>query len=162
MLLVPALAGCGSGLGPGPMELGGSQGSACAPSSGERVVFGDPFRIAGGASVVVEQLRLIDANGIALEDAFILPIEGDATIGTSSYPPTIGDWEDRVPVTRATVAPGEWMSFALVLKPTGGGDHTTDGFTVMYRLGGTLFEKSNSTSFILAASCSERRDDDEL
>ena len=157
--LVPVLlivvSACASVPSAGPMDLGGpEEWSTCVSSEGEVVAVGDVFSITGPNSATLKSLRLVDADGVELEESYVLPVV-DGYVGADAYPPEIAGWDERVALAGAPVAPGAKMSVLLAIKPIGEGAHTTQGFVVQYEVDGTTHENRNFTAYEIREDCAE-------
>lgn len=139
---------------PGPLAMGGADTwEVCILDSGELVTAGDLFTAPPTGRTVLEGVQLTGAEGLVLDDAYIAPIVDEA-YGAGPYPPVDSkQWPERTRLDGAQVDAGSRYTIFLVLRPTSTGEHVADGFKLRYAVDGENFERSNSTSFVVANDC---------
>ncbi len=147
----------------GPLAAGSEPIEACLPAHpGDTLTFGlDVLRLADGAQVTVEDVSLVEPEGLELTAADLVPLSGTSYVGTfASYPPSpaelranglVADWSARHSATGASVT-GDSRPLNLVLglrAPSGSG--RAAGTLIRYRQGRDQFEVTTRTAVRLAA-----------
>jgi hypothetical protein len=89
----------------------------CTPVEGDGpVVFADDVvGNVSGRPLRIDAIRLVQADGLTIRDAFLLPIRNRTIMGTRPFPPSAPVWQDRREAIGANVAPGEEWNLALTL-----------------------------------------------
>lgn len=113
---------------------------------------GDVFTVEEAAGAILGRVSLRNPEGLELEGSYIAPVT-DLAFGTDTYPPSNPLWDIRTDVDGARVTPGTTYSFILVLRPTGDGPHTAEGFDVTYEASGVSYRKQNTTGYVLQKDC---------
>jgi hypothetical protein len=138
------LAGCSSAGGPPPLGDGGSGGRACTPAS----QVGKPVLMAlfdlnndGTGPVTITRVRLPGAQGMAMTEAWLLPLRSGPQLGVGlPYPPVTSPlWPDRVPAPGAVIRPGQDLSLVFGVLRTTAASGNSDGPTITYTAGGTTY-----------------------
>ncbi|MEJ5947059.1 hypothetical protein WDZ17_17350 [Pseudokineococcus basanitobsidens] len=145
------LSGCGTG--DDGVVFGGEWGEVCAPAAPEeRHSFGDAIT-AGEQGLLITDVRLLEADDLALEHAFVLPEEG--MVGSWAYPPVdIPGWNQRVNAVGAVLRPGERASLVVGVYRTGAAQGSARALAVEYTVDGAATERTNTTSMkIPVAAC---------
>jgi hypothetical protein len=157
LALLPAalLSGCTGAAEVGPLGGGGGAASLCTPIGGvEPVVFGNELLRNGGAgTVTVDSVRLVEANGLALKDAFLLPVNNKVLLGTRTVPPEAGTWSKRRRAAGATLAAREEANLALLLDRQPSGEFSD--IEVRYTAGGERYNLrlASSLKVLSAGPC---------
>lgn len=96
--------------------------------------------------VTIDEVRLVEPDGLTLRESFLLPIVNRTLMGTGALPPSVPVWAERQQAIGADLAPGETWNLALVLDR---GKHpgrfvdvevafTADGDSATHRVGWAL------------------------
>lgn len=125
----------------GPLALGGGDKNIlCMPSvDGHTVSAGDALTNEGETSVTIQGVSLVDAEGLEIEAAYLLPITSEGNSHTLmgngwSMPPSFDEpglavfkdaWRQREEIVGAEIPPGESRELFVGLRPT-----TVDGSKV--------------------------------
>ncbi|MFF2388673.1 hypothetical protein [Agromyces sp. NPDC058104] len=135
-----------------PSSFGRNGGAwQCTPlASDERVVIGDVLP-APGTDITVREVRLVHADGLTMREAYLLDGSGDA-IGSAEYPPTLPEWDVRIPAAGTTAAAGEPLSVAVVVE-RGDAPGRADAIEIVYEVAGVEFASTGGVSFELTDRC---------
>jgi hypothetical protein len=129
-VVVPFLAACSGGPSDdGPLRMGGDWGTLCVPApSWQPVTVGfDVMTNEGDSLLTVEEVSLVDAEGLSIEAAYLIELgEDDGAIGVwSEFPPESDEgetdgagWRSRVEAAGSEVLPGARLNLVVGLKPT--------------------------------------------
>ena len=119
VLVMAALTSCGDGS-RSEGALGGDDPGAvrqCTPIAGSSpVVFaGETLENESTRPLTLDEVRLVEPDGLTLVDASLLPIENRTLVGTVALPPSSPAWPERREAVGAELAPGETWNLALTL-----------------------------------------------
>jgi hypothetical protein len=138
------LAGCSGLSDPPPLGDGGPGGRACAPAP-----LGKPVGMAmyelnnqGTAPVTVRSVSLPDAHGMAMTEAWLVPLNTRGPqlgVGEPFPPVTYPLWADRVPAAGAVIQPGQVLQLAFGVFLTTAADGSSDGPMVVYNAGRAIY-----------------------
>lgn len=128
--------------------------TVCTPAEvGQTMSIGE-FITAGEDALEITGVRLVRAEGIELQETFLLPERKDG-VGTAQYPPVgVPGWEERVPAAGAHLEPGEGASLVLAVTRTGTAFGTAHAVEVDYSTDGKTASRTNTMSIRLASTCS--------
>ena len=117
LAVVAVLSSCGDGA-QGDGALGGETGlvTVCTPvaGSGPVVAADEVLRNDSTQPVTLDEVRLVEPDGLTLLDAFLLPVLDRTLLGTTALPPGSHAWAQRRQGVGAVLAPGEtWLALAL-------------------------------------------------
>lgn len=156
MLAVAALAGCSSSVGPlgGP----GTPGQLCSPlRAGQVLSYGlTALRNSGNVPVVINRVGLVDARGLRVLAAYIVPGTSNFGYGTwVGYPPAHPlppgvDWSARERAKGAVLRPmkkSQQDSLLLVIKSTVYRGRAK-AVGIWYSAGGSQYYLQPSTSLV--------------
>ena len=95
----------------------------------------------GTAAVTVQSVSLPYAHGMAMTEAWLLPIGSGPQLGVGSpYPPvTFPLWADRVSASGAVIRPGQHLSLVFGVLRTTAADGRSDGPKIVYTDGHTTY-----------------------
>lgn len=149
-VVMAALTSCGDGS-HSEGALGGDDPGVvrqCTPVvGGSPVVFADEtLRNESTHPLTLDEVRLVEPDGLTLVDASLLPIENRTVLGTVALPPSGSAWPERRPAIGAELMPGEPWNLALTLDrdeaPASFSDveiaYSVDGDSSTHRLGYAL------------------------
>jgi hypothetical protein len=151
--LIALLSGCQALSGPlryGFLE-GGTALICAAAEPGEAVLIGD-FLTAPGAEVRIDAVELVDAQGLELEGAWLLPPDGGVGAVRLPPPPEV-PWGERVDAVGARIAPGEDHALAFLVRRTGAEVGTAESVAITYTVGVGTFRKTGAVSMVLEDTC---------
>jgi len=149
------LAGCGAG-GPPPLGDGGNGGNTCslAPQAGTPVLMGlFELKNQGTAPVTVRSVSLPDAHGMAMTEAWLVPVDASGPqlgVGLAYPPVTYPLWPDRVPAAGAVIRPGQDLQLAFGALRTTSFDGSSDGPMVVYTAGRATYTLREQVSLAVA------------
>ena len=113
------LSSCGGDKPRADGALGGETGQMrlCASVAGTGpVVAADEFlRNESTRALTVDEVRLVDPDGLSLVRASLVPIQDQTLLGTSALPPASPVWGERVAAIGADLQPGQTRNLALTL-----------------------------------------------
>ena len=148
------LAGCALVLPGGPLVLGGDPSETCVPATIRgQMVIGDFVGAPSQQDIRIDEVTLVEPEGITLNDAYLLPMAPGAVLGSSAYPPETSSWAEREEADGAVIPAGEQRNILLVLERTGEADGTAETIRVEYTAGSQKFTKSGTQSFEVAEAC---------
>ena len=154
------LAGCGAG---DPPPLGsGSGAGVCtpAPQVGKPVLMGVfELKNQGTDPVTVRSVSLPDAHGIAMTEAWLVPVNaGGPQLGVGlAYPPvTYPLWPNRVPAVGAVIRPGQDLQLAFGVLRTSAADGSSDQPMIVYTAGRATYTLREQGSLAVARAKCDR------
>lgn len=164
---IAATAACGQGASAegDALFLGDGEQKICVPmpaDAGAGTIFGDGIiHNAADEAVTIRAVELVGADGMQLQDAYIVGVGSDGLVGirhTTNQAPLPKAWETRVPAASATIPPGEVVNLVAVVLP----DHTKttvsgDHMLITYEdARGRRYHQETTTSFYISRDpCSE-------
>ena len=153
--LAAVLAGCGAG-DPPPLGNGGGGGQVCtlAPQVGKPVLMAEwDLDNQGTAPVTVRSVSLPDAHGMAMTQAWLVPLNTDGPqLGVGQpYPPvTYPLWADRVPAVGAVIRPGQDLQLVFGVLRTTAADGRSDQPMIVYTAGRATYTLHEQGSLAVA------------
>lgn len=155
--LTVALTGCAT---TGPMQMGSGSSSdtsiVCIPQVSDPAIGGERISVAGTDSVVINEVSLVGASNVVLEDAYLIPIiNGEGGVGATNSPPSdLPGWERAINAVGATIEPGVDTSLAVVMhRLDSAAAGSADRVEISYSAAGRTHTKQNSTRFELNTRC---------
>ena len=156
--VVALLAGCSGSDSPPPLGTGGSGGRACtlAPHAGTPVsmVLFD-LNNQGAAPVTVQSVSLPDAHGMAMTEAWLVPLNASGPqLGVGAPWPPVTDplWVVRRPAVGSVIRSGQVLQLAFGVLRTTVADGSSDGPMVVYTSGGTTYTLREQVSLAVAGT----------
>ena len=146
-MAVLVLGACAVGQTSGPLVYGdGSEREVCVdPAPGERYLVGDTPSAPDDADVSVEDVRLVGARGLVLEDAVFVPLIERVGIGTLAAPPDRSEaWRRRAPAVGFSLPRGTVGNLVVIIRRTGDADGFAQGVAVDYRADGVRYSKTGT------------------
>lgn len=158
--------------GEGPLDAGSfvGEGRECLPSSrhGSVTMGGEILQIRTRDTIVIDRVRLVDAVGLTLITAVLVPI-GTNAVGYAEYPPPQDfvsepgvQWAARRSAVGAVVTPDEApdapdartaTNLVTGIRVTGDHSHSFTAIAVDYHvLGGRSYSTLTSTSLTVAVA----------
>ena len=152
--LAAVLAGCGAG---DPPPLGsGSGAGVCtlAPQVGKPVLMGlFELKNQGTDPVTVRSVSLPDAHGIAMTEAWLVPVSTSGPqlgVGLAYPPVTYPLWPNRVPAVGAVIRPGQDLQLAFGVLRTSAADGSSDQPMIVYTAGRATYTLREQGSLAVA------------
>jgi hypothetical protein len=138
------LAGCSGLSDPPPLGDGGNGGRACALAPLGKPVDMDMYELnnQGTAPVTVRSVSLPNAHGMAMTEAWLVPLNTRGPqlgVGEPFPPVTYPLWADRVPAAGAVIQPGQVLQLAFGVFLTTAADGSSDGPMVVYNAGRAIY-----------------------
>lgn len=148
------LAGCALVLPGGPLVLGGDPTAGCMPAAvHDQIVIGDFVGAPAQQDIRIDEVTLVEPEGLTLNDAYLLPMVEGELLGAWTFPPETSTWGDREEADGAVIPAGERRNILLVMERTGEADGTAETIQVEYTAGSQQFTKSGTQSFEVAEAC---------
>ena len=131
------LAGCSTG--PSPLRAEGAGVCTPAPLVGKPVLMGQwLLDNQGSAPVTVRAVSLPDAHGMAMTEAWLVPVSTSGPqlgVGLAWPPVTYPLWPDRVPAVGAVIRPGQDLQLAFGVLRTTAANGSSDQPMIVYTAG---------------------------
>ena len=135
--------------------LGGDQGEVCVSlQAEEEVVVGDVIALADpDHPVKIESVDLVNATGIDVIAAYVLPIDSDGSVMTMSLDAPVRNWKKREPA-KGQVLGDEPANVVVQIRRIAEGHAGADALRVTYVTNdGLTYYDDGSTSIRLVDSC---------
>jgi len=147
------LAGCGGQQRSGSIDFGGDPGQVCTSTAqGEDILLGEVLTPLT-EEITIESVTLVEASGVTIDGAYILPITGDV-IGTSVFPPSANtSWADKEPAEGATLSADVPVNLVLHITRDSKDSASLESITIEYIQRGSSHSDQGSTSYSLQDSC---------
>jgi len=147
------LTGCAGQPSAGTMDFGGDPGQVCTSTTrGEDILLGEVLTPLT-EDITIESVSLVEASGVTIDGAYVLPIAGDA-IGTSMFPPSAStSWADKEPAEGAALSAHVPVNLVLHVTRDSQASASFKSIAIEYNQRGSGHNDHGSTSYSLQDSC---------
>ena len=125
-----------------------------APQVGKPVLMGlFELKNQGTAPVTVRSVSLPDAHGMAMTEAWLVPVNTSGPqlgVGLAYPPVTYPLWPDRVPAVGAVIRPGQDLQLAFGVLRTTAADGSSDQPMIVYTAGRATYTLREQGSLAVA------------
>jgi hypothetical protein len=111
------------------------------------------LRNQGTAPVTVRSVSLPDAHGMAMTEAWLVPVSTSGPqlgVGLAYPPVTYPLWPDRVPAVGAVIRPGQDLQLAFGVLRTTAADGSSDQPMIVYTAGRATYTLREQGSLAVA------------
>jgi len=149
------LSGCSSAGDAPPLGSGGGAGvCTLAPQVGKPVDMAlFDLKNQGTAPVTVRSVSLPDAHGMAMTEAWLVPVNTSGPqlgVGLAWPPATYPLWRDRVPAVGAVIRPGQSLQLAFGVLRTTAADGSSGQPMIVYTAGRATYTLREQGSLAVA------------
>lgn len=109
----------------------------------------------GDKPIIIKSIRPIDATGLRVDGAWVVPADPDNRIGLVEWPITDGGswWPERRPAKGAKLKPGEYHDLILHVHHTGPGNGSLRDVKIEYEQEGQTRVADAHESVRMAGAC---------
>lgn len=118
---------------------------------GDKAVLGIGFELSGSAPLTITDVSLEDAQGVELQEAFLLRFDGQV-LGLVDLPPVGVNWDIRVEAEGEKLSPLGAHNLVVVVERTGD-EASATGITMEFTRDGSDRQSTFETAIDLSSTC---------
>ena len=119
---------------------------------GDSILLGEVVHVPQGP-VTVEDLDLVDADGVGVFDAVVLPLDRAGIVSSVDPPVDYPPWESQKPVMGAQLEAGKTYNLVVRASRFTNATASSRAMSLTYRMEGVQYTTTGTTRYTLKDAC---------